>query len=90
MSATSVKFSKVYPEPAYDGPQPVYVATFPWAGAQRCYVRRNGKVWETAELVSRYGIWYAKFSACPIAGASATRHAAVMAFDYYYNRDVMS
>ena len=82
---TRISYAKVFPNPAYDGPQPVYMATFPWAGAERCYVRRNGKVWETARVES-YGVWSATFSACPTASASETRDGGAMAFDYFHNK----
>ena len=79
-----ISFSKVTPLPAYDGPQPVYLVAFPWANAERCWVRKNGKVWETAPYCA---LSQARFSSCPVSTASDTRHGAVMAFDYYHNRD---
>jgi hypothetical protein len=51
-----------------------------WAGAVACYVRKNPAtgLWETGgNLV--------EMTACPVAGASMTRHNAVMAYDYYHN-----
>ena len=85
MGKCSVKFSKVYPFASYSGPQPVYVASFPWAASRACLVRKNGKVWETAPYVTPF--YHARFSACPVGNASSTRHAAAMAFDYYYSRE---
>jgi hypothetical protein len=81
---TRIKFSKCDPLPAYDGPTPVYRATFPWAGAVDCYVRKGPQGWETAQ-VGGY-LQNARFSICPVAQAADTRAAAVYAFDYYFNR----
>lgn len=79
-----ITFHKLYPLPGYEGPRPVYRAQFPWAGAVTCLVRRNGDVWETAPFGS---LSQAKFSPCPVADASSTRLAAVMAFDYYHHKE---
>ena len=83
MSATSPKFSKVYPTVPTAANFSVYRCSFPWAGAVDCYVRKNGSYWETAE-VPVGGYSNAEFTACPVAGASETRLAAVMAFDYHH------
>lgn len=79
-------FSKLYPLPNYDGPRSqVYRCVFGWTGSVPCFVRKVGKVWETAEIPLSGFLRDAKFSASPVAGASASRYAAVMAFDYYHN-----
>lgn len=87
---TKIKYRRLHPLPAYTGPQPVYRASFPWAGAQDCYVRRtaDGKAWETAPIPDGGfgGVSAATFSECPVGTAWATRHEAAMAFDYYHNR----
>lgn len=80
---TRIKFSKMDPLPAYEGPRPVYLVTFPWAGAERCYARKGPQGWETAEYCA---LTQARFSTCPVSECSNTRHGAVMAFDYYHNR----
>jgi hypothetical protein len=81
---SKIRFTKLNPLPAYTGPRPVYRADFPWAGARPCYVRRNGKVWETAACSGN--VAGVHFSACPVSSASSTRHQAVMAWDYFFNQ----
>lgn len=81
---TAITFSRAYPLPAYDGPMPVYCATPRWAGAVACWVRKGPNGWETAQMTRH--LQDARFSACPVAEASDTRHVAVMAHDYYFNR----
>lgn len=84
-------FRKLHPLPDYEGPKPVHRCTFQWADSVDCFVRFNrtvvkGGAWETAAIPDSGLLRDAKFSLCPVAGASLTRHAAVMAFDYFHNR----
>lgn len=84
MSRTRIEYTKIsHALPTYVGPLPVYVASPKWAGAKSCYVRRGPNGWETAPHNGRLS--KAEFSACPVAGASRTRWAAVIAFDYFHN-----
>ena len=54
-------------------------------GQNRCYVRRNGKVWETAAYTG-YLNDSVVFAASPVSSAADTRDGAVAAWDYYNNR----